>query len=180
MRGGRHLRRLWPLLRSKTRPWPLRPQVFEEDGRRTQVWRGKGDPCPALYTMLRPSLASLPPHYQRARNAHLGVNPEVRGHAAWRAHASCGLVQGASAGGSSSSTSCKCRRRPHFCVPSAKPGGALDCVSLIMLLAPSLTSWHALLSPEQAAALPPGPLPHPPDHPPSTHALPTSPAEAPT
>jgi len=57
--------------RSTPRAW----QVFEADGRRTQVWRGKGDPCDELYDMLRPKFDTMPPHFKIARNFHIGVHP---------------------------------------------------------------------------------------------------------
>ncbi|KAF5839767.1 Ribokinase-like protein [Dunaliella salina] len=57
--------------RNTPRAW----QVFEEDGRRTQIWRSKGDPCEALYALLRPRLDTLPQHYDQAQNFHLGAHP---------------------------------------------------------------------------------------------------------
>uniref|UniRef100_A0A7S0RQS8 Carbohydrate kinase PfkB domain-containing protein n=1 Tax=Chlamydomonas leiostraca TaxID=1034604 RepID=A0A7S0RQS8_9CHLO len=57
------------------RPTPRAWQVFEEDGRRTQVWRGAGDPCDELYSMLRPRIDNLPPHFLRAPTYHIGIHP---------------------------------------------------------------------------------------------------------
>lgn len=51
-------------------------QIFEEDGRRTQVWRVPE--VDAMWRMLRPSLATLPADYQTARAYHAGVNPSGR------------------------------------------------------------------------------------------------------
>eukprot|EP00897_Mesotaenium_endlicherianum_P006241 jgi/Mesen1/5645/ME000286S04855 len=48
-------------------------QLFEECGRRTQVWRVPE--VDAMWQMLRPPLSSLPPLYQRARAYHAGVHP---------------------------------------------------------------------------------------------------------
>ncbi len=43
---------------------------------RAQVWRGRGDPCDALYDMLRPRFDSMPITYQtQAANYHLGIHP---------------------------------------------------------------------------------------------------------
>ncbi len=79
------------------RPTPRAWQIFEADGRRTQagtrislkaekkaknfiiisqVWRNKGDPCPALFEMLRPEFDSLPEHFKRAKSFHIGIHPE--------------------------------------------------------------------------------------------------------
>ncbi|GLI71434.1 hypothetical protein VaNZ11_016648 [Volvox africanus] len=57
------------------RPTPRAWQVFEEWGRRTQIWRGRDDPCDELYNMLRPKYDAMPPHFQRSRNYHLGIHP---------------------------------------------------------------------------------------------------------
>ncbi|PNW86482.1 hypothetical protein CHLRE_02g088300v5 [Chlamydomonas reinhardtii] len=58
------------------RPTPRAWQVFEEWGRRTQVWRGRDDPCDQLYDMLRPRYDTMPPAFQcRTSNYHLGVHP---------------------------------------------------------------------------------------------------------
>jgi hypothetical protein len=56
--------------RATPRAW----QITEHDGRRTQVWRTPA--CPALYAMLRPPAAVLPPQYAAARAFHIGVHPE--------------------------------------------------------------------------------------------------------
>ncbi|KAG2435179.1 hypothetical protein HXX76_007262 [Chlamydomonas incerta] len=58
------------------RPTPRAWQVFEEWGRRTQIWRGRDDPCDQLYDMLRPRYDTMPPAFQRrTANYHLGVHP---------------------------------------------------------------------------------------------------------
>lgn len=57
------------------RPTPRAWQVFEEWGRRTQVWRGRDDPCDELYNMLRPRYDTMPPAFQRSSNYHLGIHP---------------------------------------------------------------------------------------------------------
>ncbi|GIL78363.1 hypothetical protein Vretimale_7719 [Volvox reticuliferus] len=57
------------------RPTPRAWQVFEEWGRRTQIWRGRDDPCDELYDMLRPKYDIMPPHFQRSCNYHLGIHP---------------------------------------------------------------------------------------------------------
>ncbi|KAJ9522377.1 hypothetical protein QJQ45_008155 [Haematococcus lacustris] len=58
------------------RPTPRAWQVFEEDGRRTQVWRGPGGEGEELWDMLRPRLDTLPDHFLRAANFHIGVHPQ--------------------------------------------------------------------------------------------------------
>ncbi|GFR44587.1 hypothetical protein Agub_g5864, partial [Astrephomene gubernaculifera] len=57
------------------RPTPRAWQVFEEWGRRTQIWRGRDDPCEELYDMLRPRYDSLPPAFRTSANFHLGLHP---------------------------------------------------------------------------------------------------------
>ncbi|GLC36683.1 hypothetical protein PLESTF_001483900 [Pleodorina starrii] len=57
------------------RPTPRAWQVFEEWGRRTQIWRGREDPCDELYDMLRPKYDTMPPHFRRSSNYHLGIHP---------------------------------------------------------------------------------------------------------
>lgn len=51
-------------------------QLFEEDGRRTQVWRVplKDE----IWKMLRPSVTSLPISFQRSSAYHVGVHPSGR------------------------------------------------------------------------------------------------------
>lgn len=49
-------------------------QIVEDDGRRTQVWRS--EESSAMFAMLRPAMAILPPHYRRATTYHIGVHPE--------------------------------------------------------------------------------------------------------
>ena len=49
-------------------------QLFEADGRRTQVWRS---PRAAIRTQLARSVELLPPAYRAARAFHLGVHPEA-------------------------------------------------------------------------------------------------------
>ncbi len=48
-------------------------QLFEQDGRRTQVWRTP--PNDALYAMLRPHFDTLPEAFRAARGMALGINP---------------------------------------------------------------------------------------------------------
>ncbi|KAG2485560.1 hypothetical protein HYH03_015725 [Edaphochlamys debaryana] len=57
------------------RPTPRAWQVFEEWGRRTQIWRGRDDPNDQLYDMLRPKYDTMPYSFQRSSNYHLGVHP---------------------------------------------------------------------------------------------------------
>lgn len=49
-------------------------QLFEADGRRTQVWRS---PRSAIGIQLARSVELLPPAYRAARAFHLGVHPEA-------------------------------------------------------------------------------------------------------
>ncbi|WIA36336.1 hypothetical protein OEZ86_007657 [Tetradesmus obliquus] len=53
-------------------PTPRAWQVFEEDGRRTQIWRVRE--CDELYQQLRPSFAQLPAAFQASRHYHLGIH----------------------------------------------------------------------------------------------------------
>lgn len=48
-------------------------QIVEADGRRTQLWRTRGDAIPR-HLALR--MAQVPAHYRRARGFHFGVHPE--------------------------------------------------------------------------------------------------------
>lgn len=50
-------------------------QLFEQDGRRTQVWRTPAND--ALYAMLRPSFDTLPAAFRAARGMALGINPNT-------------------------------------------------------------------------------------------------------
>uniref|UniRef100_A0A7R9VJX3 Carbohydrate kinase PfkB domain-containing protein n=1 Tax=Chlamydomonas euryale TaxID=1486919 RepID=A0A7R9VJX3_9CHLO len=79
------------------RPTPRAWQVFEADGRRTQIYRVAGDPCDSLYEMLRPKFDVLPRRFREARNYHIGVHPlhpPLRALAAMRAaaHAAGGVL----------------------------------------------------------------------------------------
>ena len=48
-------------------------QVFEADGRRTQLWRTQGQAIPAQLGL---SYEQLPPAYQHAQGLHYGVHPD--------------------------------------------------------------------------------------------------------
>lgn len=48
-------------------------QIFEEDGRRTQVWRSQGQAIPDQLAL---HFADLPPAYRTARGFHYGVHPD--------------------------------------------------------------------------------------------------------
>ncbi|KAF6266108.1 Ribokinase-like protein [Scenedesmus sp. NREL 46B-D3] len=53
-------------------PTPRAWQVFEEDGRRTQIWRVRE--CDELYQQLRPSFSQLPAAFQSSVHYHLGIH----------------------------------------------------------------------------------------------------------
>lgn len=55
-------------------PTPRAWQLFEQDGRRTQVWRVPASE--ALYTQLLPPFERLPLNLQSARAYHVGMHPE--------------------------------------------------------------------------------------------------------
>lgn len=48
-------------------------QIFEEDGRRTQVWRSQGQAIPDQLAL---RYEDLPPSYRTARGFHYGVHPD--------------------------------------------------------------------------------------------------------
>lgn len=55
------------------RPTPRAWQVFEFDGKRTQIWRVPEDAT--LYNMLRLEWEQMPAAFQSAANFHIGVHP---------------------------------------------------------------------------------------------------------
>jgi cytidine kinase len=62
---------------ASVRRYPQHPtlrawQIFEEDGRRTQVWRSQGQAIPDQLAL---RYEDLPPSYQTARGFHYGVHP---------------------------------------------------------------------------------------------------------
>ncbi|GAX73153.1 hypothetical protein CEUSTIGMA_g606.t1 [Chlamydomonas eustigma] len=59
-----------------SRQTPRAWQIFESDGRRTQVYRHLGDPCDELYEMLRPKVDDLPESYKHAKSYHIGIHPQ--------------------------------------------------------------------------------------------------------
>jgi len=63
--AGLRLNADWPTLRA----W----QLYEADGRRTQIWR---TPESAVAVQLGHAFAQIPPSYQTAQGFHAGVHPE--------------------------------------------------------------------------------------------------------
>jgi sugar/nucleoside kinase (ribokinase family) len=63
-------------IRESDLPTPRAWQVFESNGRRTQVWRVEGR---AISAQLGRTLDRIPPAYRTARGFHLGVHPDEPG-----------------------------------------------------------------------------------------------------
>lgn len=66
-------------------------QIFEEDGRRTQVWRSQGQAIPDQLAL---RYEDLPPTYRPARGLHYGVHPNEPNLAVGQALRESGVVVG--------------------------------------------------------------------------------------